>query len=252
MNPDAVIATVITVVLAGGLAIVLLLHWARTPRALLALLLVGLASSALVNLLIKHPIATLVSHSAGIATDPSLASPPWYLAFALLLAPVTEEAIKAAPILLPRIRRLAATSSATSLWAGMTLGMSFGIGEAAYIGLKLATTHDPSPPSWYLLLPGFGGERLLATLAHGLMTTIVIRAILHPHRTALLGYLTAITAHVLCNTGPLLYGLHLVPATVAGAMFTVVVLVLTLIFERWHRTELRNRPPTTTTLYQTE
>lgn len=123
----AIIATVIAVLLWGGL-----LYWlSKRKLKYLALMLITLPLSAIVNLLIETPIFEFLFSSFNVSYVLSLTTPWWLLLLVLFIAPFTEEAIKLSPLVARQVRRMVDQSSA--LWLGMAFGMGFGIGEIWYL-----------------------------------------------------------------------------------------------------------------------
>ena len=112
----------LTVAASATVAWAVIRHVPSQGRAYVPLLMVGLFSSAGVNLLVKGPLATGVVTLTNTSRGLTAASPVWLLVFAWLLAPITEEAAKAAPLLVPRLRRRLHTSE-DALWSAMALGI---------------------------------------------------------------------------------------------------------------------------------
>ena len=222
--PMAVITIVASALLWGAF---LYAYSGRTWR-FVRLMVWGLPLSAVVNLLVKSPIAQGVGARAGIQPGAGLDTPVWFLLFLFGLAPVFEELIKAVPALLPLVRRHALTPD-DALWTGMALGMGFGIGEAAYVGWQVALSGAYEQYAWYMFT-GFFGERLVVVLLHGLMTATFLR--LTARGRPLAGYLAAAGTHAVLNSGAMLYQLGLAPGWAAGITLLVVLVAGVVIFDR--------------------
>ena len=188
----------------------------------------GLPLSAVVNLFVKSPVGQGVGALAGIDPGLGLDTPVWFLAFLFLLAPGLEELIKAVPALVPSVRRHATTPD-DALWAGMALGMGFGIGEAAYVGWQIALSGAYEQYAWYMFT-GFLGERLVVVLIHGLMTALFLRLVARGRPVA--GYLAAAGTHAVLNSGAMLFQLGLVADWVAGLPLLAVLVAGVIVFER--------------------
>jgi len=222
--PMAVITLVLSAALWCGM---LWLYSGRTMR-FVRLVWLGLPLSAIVNLLVKSPLARSLGTFAGIEPGLGLDTPVWFLIFLSLLAPVFEELIKAAPALLPSVRRVIATAD-DALWTGMALGIGFGLGEAIYLAWQTAASGAYSEYPWYMFT-GFFGERLLVVFMHGMMTGLLVLIAKRGH--PVLGYLAAAGVHALLNSGAVLYQLGLAPGWAANAALGVMLVAFALLFER--------------------
>ncbi|MBM4463995.1 MAG: PrsW family intramembrane metalloprotease [Chloroflexi bacterium] len=225
----AVITLLVSAALWGGLLYVLP---GRTKRYLW-LLLPGLPLSALVNLGVKRPLAVMAGQMAGVAPKLGLETPWWFILFLFLLAPVFEEAVKVVPLLLPQVRRLL-VSSAAALWVGMALGISFGLGEAAYLAYGIAQSPQYAALPWYIFT-GYFGERLVVCFVHGVMTAVVVTGLQHGKGRGMIGYLAAVGLHTLVNLGAVFFQLGLIPAWGAQLALLLPILLLAAIFERLRR-----------------
>ncbi|KUG20225.1 hypothetical protein ASZ90_010045 [hydrocarbon metagenome] len=213
----------------GGLVYVLA---GRAPRCLW-LILPGLPLSAIVNIAVKAPLAAAVADAGGVDPLVAAAAPLWYLAFLLMLAPVTEEAIKAAPLVAPQLRRFA-ESRRGALSAGMALGVGFGIGEAAYLAYAVSLSPVYADLPWYLFI-GFLQERFVVTFIHGALTAIVVTGMLRGAAGLLAGYLAAVLLHALLNSGALLYQIGRAPLWGAQVTIFAALILLVAIILRLHR-----------------
>jgi uncharacterized membrane protein YhfC len=199
-------------------------------RGYLWLVLPALPLSAAINMLVKRPLVVVVAQSGGFPPGLRLDAPLWYLAFLLLLAPVTEEAIKALPLLWPKARQRV-SSPKNALWAGMSLGLGFGLGEAAFLayGVGLNSTYAEVP--WYLFA-GFLQERFMVCLAHAMLTGIVVGGWQRGSRSSLLGYAAAVALHAAVNVGAMLYQLRLITDWTSQASLMIALVLLVAIFIR--------------------
>lgn len=237
--PGIYIMAVITVSISAaaytGLLRIVTPHW----RRYLWLALPALPLSAIVNRLIKQPIGEGVAAWAGVSTDQLGTAPLWFLLFLLLLSPLTEEAIKIVPLLLPRARAWLGSRDG-ALWTGFALGVGFGIGEAAFIAYGIAQSPDYAGMPWYLFT-GYLNERFIVCFGHGVMTAVLVTGLTQGR--PLRGYVGAVLLHTAANAGALAYQAGWVPVEVATLSLTVVVLLLAVIFERLRRQALRETSP---------
>ncbi|MFE7212974.1 PrsW family glutamic-type intramembrane protease [Streptomyces sp. NPDC057611] len=218
---------VATVLVTAATAVWLLRHLAGGDPRCSWLLCCGLGSSALVNLLVKRPLAEAVASAGGTAAEVGAASPVWFLAFALLLPPVTEETVKALPALLPRVRDLARRDR---LLTGLALGTGFGIGEAAFVAWTAVRGGDHAGTAWWAF-SGFAVERLFASLGHGVMTAVVLWGFGGPRRRRVLGFAAAVGLHTLLNLGAFIDQVAKVPPRVLALWFPAGLLLLGAVFE---------------------
>jgi|YNPNPStandDraft_1061719.scaffolds.fasta_scaffold02029_9 hypothetical protein len=193
------------------------------------LLLPALPLSAAVNLLVKRPLAMWVSQWAGLSPALSPESPLWFLLFLALLSPVTEEAIKALPLIWPRWRAWLREPS-SALWTGFALGLGFGLGEAAYVAWSVAQVPAYAGYPWYAFT-GYLGERLQVCFVHGALTAILAAGLQRGGWGIAWGYGGAVLLHLLTNAGAILYQLRLIPAWGASLHLVAVLLLLALILE---------------------
>jgi uncharacterized membrane protein YhfC len=209
-------------------------------RRYLFLLLYGLPLSTIVNLLVKRPIGEGIGRLAGVEPRLNLETPVWYAIFLFLLAPVFEEAIKVAPLLLPQVRSLV-TGPQQALWTGLALGIGFGLGEAAYIayGISLSPTFSTTP--WYMFT-GYLSERLIVTLGHGVLTGFFVYFTQKGGLHWLTGYVIAVLMHSMFNVGAILYQLGLVADWVASISLVVPFAVAIILFELLRQRAARSSP----------
>ncbi len=230
----AAITLVASAVLWGGLIYAL----AGGDKRYLWLLLPGLPLSALVNLAIKRPLIVWGGQLAEVPPHLGLATPLWFIVFIALVPPLTEEAIKILPLLLPPVRRLV-DSRAGALWAGSMLGVSFGLGEAVFIAYGVAGASQYAGYPWYAFT-GYFSERLTVCFAHGVMTATVVTGLQRGRWHGLAGYLAAAGLHTLLNLGAVLAQLGVISPTAAGLGLVVPLIALALVFSWLHRAVLRD------------
>jgi uncharacterized membrane protein YhfC len=200
-------------------------------------ILLGLPLSALVNLWVKRPVGVTVGQWAGIPPGQGLATPVWFIVFLFLLAPVFEEAIKVAPMLLGPVRRLA-VSPLTGLWLGTALGLGFGLGEAAFLAYGISQSPQYAGLPWYLFT-GYLNERLVVCFAHAGMTALVVTLLQRGLLWGFLGYLAAAALHALLNIGALLYQLNLLGPAATQLTLLASLLVIAFIYEAMRRKATR-------------
>lgn len=232
--PGVYVMAVITIVLTAVLCIAFLNYLTHTNRRYYWLLLVGLPSSFIVNHWVKTPLITALATWAGIPLKLSLEMPLWFISAILLNAPIFEEAIKLLPIVLPASRKLM-DDVPGSLWTGLALGMSFGLGEAAFIAYGVAQSPTYNSLPWYVFT-GYAFERLAVTFAHGFMTAIAAHGFYKGGRNILIGYLSAVGLHALINLGPILLALKLTSVSVSSMGSYAAILATFLLFQRHART----------------
>jgi hypothetical protein len=194
------------------------------------LLMVGLPLSFAVNRLVKIPLLTWTAHTAGIPLTADLHTPLWFLLVILFNAPVWEEASKAAPLLLPGLRKFLGEPG-DALWAGMALGMGFGLGEILYLAYGLAVSPQFSSLLWYGFT-GFAVDRLMMTFGHGLMTAQAAVGMQKQGWHTVSGYLVAIGLHALINLGALLAGLKLIDPQIGSLLSYAGILAAFYLFQR--------------------
>lgn len=238
----ALITIAASTLLWGGLLYAL----SGQQRRYLWLLLPGLPLSAAVNLLIKRPVATLVGNWAHIPVGLGLAGTPvWFLVFLFLLAPVFEEAIKITPLLLPPVRRLL-TDRAGALWTGLGLGISFGLGEAAYLAYGVAQSPAYLGLPWYAFT-GYLSERLVVCFVHGVMTAVVVTGLYRGRVHILWGYLGGVALHALANAGAMLYQLGWLSLALTQMSLLVTLIVDVFVLEALRRRARQEASPATAT-----
>jgi hypothetical protein len=235
----ALITLVVSLVLWGGM---IYLFSGRKTRYFW-LLLVGLPLSAVSNLIIKQQAIIQVGKAAHIQSQLGLATPAWFLAFAVLISPLIEELIKVAPLLLKPAWRVI-TSRSGALWAGFTLGVSFGLGEAAFLAFTVAGIPDYASLPWYSYT-GFLIERVFTCFAHGVLTAVLAVGIQRRGRFILCGFLAALGLHLFLNAPVVMAEFQWISPELFNLSLPVPFVVLAVIFE-WMRRAARSSKDTPT------
>jgi hypothetical protein len=231
--PGIYVMAVLTIGVTALLCIATLNRLTAYNRRYCWLLLAGLPISPIVNRLIKIPVITSLAAWTGLPLKLGPAVPVWFLAAIWLNAPIFEEAIKALPMILPGSRTFLRDDS-PFLWAGLALGMGFGLGEAAYLAYGVAQSPAYNGLPWYMF-SGFAFERSIVTFAHGFMTGVAVSGLQNGRGKALSGYLTAVGLHALINLGPILLAARLVPATISSMGTIAAILGAFLVFQKQAR-----------------
>jgi uncharacterized membrane protein YhfC len=227
----------VTISLTAILCFTTLNHLTRSDRRYYGLILAGLPLSFIVNRFVKTPAIASLATWTGTPLKLSLDAPWWFITVIWLNAPIFEEAIKVLPVALPASRRVLKDAS-HALWAGLALGMGFGLGEAAYLAYGIAQSPAYNQLPWHMFT-GFATERLIVTFAHGMMTAIAVLGLFYGKKNVFLGYLAAAGLHALINLGPVLLALKVIPATVSTLMSYLVILGILVIFQNKERTAKR-------------
>ena len=237
----ALIATATSALLWGGLV-----YWLSKRKWMyLALMLITLPFSAIVNLWIKKPVCEFLLSSLDIS-ELSMTSPVWFLVFVLFLSPVTEEAVKLSPLLAKQVRRMIDRSSA--LWTGMGLGMGFGIGEIWYLAWGFSMVPGLTGYPFYYF-GGFIWERVTVVFIHGVMTAVAVTAFTKRGKGLLTGYIGAVFLHAFTNIGAMLYQTRLWDETLASLYLFLPAVVAILIFEHLRKKGLTYQKHAETVLF---
>jgi hypothetical protein len=238
----AFIVTGISVVLWGGLV-----YWlSKRKWKYLALMLITLPFSIIVNLLMKKPVYDFLVSSVSVSSELSITTPWWLLLFVLFLSPITEEAVKLSPLLARQVRRMIDRSSA--LWIGMALGIGFGVGEIWYLAWQFSMVPDFAGYPFYYF-GGFITERLTVVFIHGVITAVAVTGFLKGIKGLLMGYVGAVFLHALTNIGATLYQIKLWDATFASIYLFLPIIVAFFIFEHLRKKQLKDKKPEETVLY---
>jgi uncharacterized membrane protein YhfC len=228
---------ILTILVTAIICIAALNHLTQSNRRFYWLILAGLPLSLIVNRFIKTPAIAALAAWTGIPLKIGLDVPLWFIMAVWLNAPIFEEAIKVLPIAMPASRVFLKDIS-HALWAGLALGLGFGLGEAAYLAYGIAQSPAYNQLPWHMFT-GFASERLIVTFAHGLMTSIAVVGFHFDKRKAFFGYLTAVGLHALINLGPILLALKLIPVAVSSLASYGAILAAFIIFQRIERNAKR-------------
>jgi hypothetical protein len=220
----------LTILVTAILGITALNHLTKSDRRYYWLVIAGLPLSFIANKLIKIPFLVGLGNMTGIPLQLGAGMPVWFVIVIWLTAPVVEEAVKVLPML-PGPSHGYLREAPSALWAGLALGIGFGLGEAAYLAYGLAQNPEFNQLPWYLFT-GFAIERLIVTFGQGFLTSNPTLGMHFGWRKFLLGYLLAVGLHALINLGPILLALKLVPASIAGVGSYLVILGAFLIFQK--------------------
>jgi len=235
MIPQIYIMAVITLVFSLALWGGLIYLFAGRTRRFFWLLVLGLPLSAIANLYIKQQVTIFIGQAAHIQPGLGLAAPLWFLAFKVLITPLVEELLKVSPLLLRPAWRMV-VSRASALWVGLVLGVSFGMGEAAFISYAVAQNPDYASIPWYGFT-GFMNERLMTCFAHAVMTAVLVTALQRRNRQlALLGYLAAVSLHLFLNMPVVLYQFQLISIELESFSMVLPLISFAIIFEKMRRT----------------
>jgi len=225
----AVITLVVSLVLWGGLIYLFTGHQKRY----FWLLVLGLPLSAIANLFLKRPAIILVGQTFHVQPGLGLESPTWFLAFMVLITPLVEEPIKVLPLLLRPAWKMV-TSRASALWTGFALGVSFGLGEAAFIAHGVAQNDAYASLPWYAFT-GFLNERIMACFAHGVFTAVLLTGMQRKGRSLLYGLFAALGLHLFLNAPAVMYQFQWISNELYGILILIPLVVLAVIFERLRR-----------------
>lgn len=225
----AVVTLVISLLLWGGLIYLFTGHQKRY----FWLLILGLPLSAIANLFLKRQAIITVSQTFHVQPGLGLESPVWFLAFMVLITPLVEEPIKILPLLLKPVWKLV-TSRASALWTGFALGVSFGLGEAAFIAYGVAYNDAYASLPWYAFT-GFLNERIMACFAHGVFTAVLLTGMQRGGRSLVYGLFAAMGLHLFLNAPAVLYQFQWISNELYGILILIPLVVLAVIFERLRR-----------------
>ncbi len=233
----AYIMAIITTGIAAAAWLGLVHAMAGRHRRLAWLAAATLPLSFAVNDWVKRPLLVGVARWAGVERPAE--APFWFAVLVLFTAPVTEEAVKALPLLSGRLRA-ALNETGAALWAGMALGAGFGLSEIWWIARGIARSPAlASYPLW--AYTGFLGERVAVTFAHAVMTAVTATGLVQGQ--AARGYLAAVGLHALLNLEALLGRMGLLDDTLASLWIAVPLAVLTTVFSRLCRAARAGEEP---------
>jgi hypothetical protein len=126
------------------------------------------------------------------------------------------------------------TSKGQALWVGFSLGVSFGLGEAAYVAYSVAKSGLYECLPWYAFT-GYLSERLFVCFAHGVMTAVLVTGVQRGGRFALYGILAAMGLHLILNAPAVMYQFEWITLAFYNFVLLIPLFVLALIFERMRR-----------------
>jgi len=181
----AFITTILTVLLAGGL-----LKWKadKTDHGfLLTLMLIELPMAFAAYYLIRIPLVDELFKFL-LQGHPSV-----YGFTKLFYAPLTEEPAKLLPLLIPFLRNKITKDN--FVWAAMTLGLGFGIGEIWLVAGFISSAPQFAGLPWYMFT-GFLNERFMVCIIHGGFTAFALWRL---GNKFILGVLGAMVMHFLGN-----------------------------------------------------
>jgi hypothetical protein len=230
------VAAGLTILVTAVLGIATLNHLTKSDRHYYWLVIAGLPLSFIANKWIKIPFLTWLGNATGIPLKLG-DDPIWFILVIWLTAPVVEEAVKVMP-LLPGLSHGFLREASSALWAGLALGIGFGLGEAAYLAYGLAQSSEFNQLSWYLFT-GFAIERFVVTFGHGFMTSNPTLGMHFGRHKFIFGYFLAVGLHALINLAPILLALKLIPASIAGVGSYLVILGAFLIFQKNSRNAVK-------------
>ncbi len=231
--PPIYIMAVVTLAVALALWGGLIYLFSGRERRYLWLLVLGLPVSAIANLLIKRQAIVTVGLATHVTPGLGLMAPAWFLLFQVLIGPAIEEAIKVTPLLFRPAWKMV-TGPASAFWVGFALGISFGLGEAAFLAYGVAQNPQYSHLPWYAFT-GFLNDRLLACFGHGVFTAVLVTAFARGSRFILPGYATAFSLHFFFNLPVVLYQFQWISIEVESFGMIIPFIVIAIVFERLRR-----------------
>ncbi len=193
----------------------------RKIKDLYLCIIFTLPLSPLVNLAIKKNIGLALFSIFNLSED-SKSWPLWFIFVANIVSPVTEEAIKLLGILNSEVRRRLHNKK-DAFTNGLILGSTFGIGEAWFLAYVLNLTQPEITNKSFIVLIGFGGERLLAIFGHAFMTAIVLTGFnVNPIKY----YFLAVGFHYFVNIGAALYQTSHLSLEIAYIIISLALILL--------------------------
>ncbi len=231
--PPIYIMAVVTVAVALALWGGLIFLFSGRERRYFWLLALGLPLSAITNLVIKRQAIVAVGLAAHVPPGLGLMSPAWFLLFQVLIGPGIEEAIKVTPLLFRPTWKMV-TGPASAFWVGFALGVSFGLGEAAFLAYGVAQNPQYSYLPWYAFT-GFLNDRLLACFGHGVFTAVLVTALARGPKFVVPGYVIAFSLHFFFNLPVVLYQFRWISIEVESFGMIIPFIVIAIVFERLRR-----------------
>ena len=190
MIPDLYIAAIITSALSlmfiGGL---LFLRAPKEQRPILGwLLLVMLPMNAIAFYLVRMPVdgwlCSVLAKQAGV-----------HQFIRTFYAPITEEAAKLWPLLIPFFYRR--MKSVPIYRVALAVGLGFGIGEAWTVAGLVSKSPEMAEYPWYLL-GGYMSERMMVCVMHSAFTASAL-VLMFQRKRVFLGLLACMLLHFLGN-----------------------------------------------------
>lgn len=200
-------------------------RWIKGEEHILLYILLSLPLSVIVNIFIKSPIFSYLVRIFNI--DNELTRwPIWFLTIVSVIGPLLEEGIKL--LLLLILIKLLSIDELRIYLLGMLIGVGFGIGEAWYLGYSLAKSKPEyifGFKNFWMLLLGFGGERIFcALLIHPLLTGMVAFGIVI--KEPINYFFLAVLFHFLINIPTCLFQVRLIPQPVGGILTIIIFFLL--------------------------
>ena len=233
MIPQIYIMAVITLVVASAFWGGLIYLFTGHQKRYFWLLILGLPLSVIANLILKQQAVSLMGRAAHVQPYLGLAAPVWFLAFKVLITPMVEEPVKVLPLLLKPALKIV-TSLASALWVGFVLGVSFGVGEAAFLAYGVAQNPAYASLPWYAYT-GYFSERLFACFGHGVLTAVLVTGIQRGGRFILYGFLSALGLHLFWNAPTVMYSFQWISLELYSIGLLIPFIILAVIFERMRR-----------------
>jgi uncharacterized membrane protein YhfC len=175
----------------------------RTRPELRWLLVVALPLCPLVNLYVKKPL--LQTAGEWLAVSPVPATWPWwFIALALLLVGVTEEAAKFGVACTPGLRRRILDRHAITI-AAVAIGAGYAIGEMWFLAARIYVAMPELRGQPFYAFNGFISERLIAAMIHVACSMLALSGWLGTPARLLLTLSGAMLAHAVLDLPSILY-----------------------------------------------
>ena len=224
------------IVLAAGLALLLVLGKPQRRWLYAVLLLLQLPMSAAAFYYLRVPLDGWLS--AAVADRGT------YSLLAMLYAPLTEEPAKLWPLLLPFVRRRLGRENAVGV--ALALGLGFGIGEIGFLAERVARTPSLAALSWFAFTP-FIVERVLVCVWHPAFAAVTVAAAARRPALVPVALLGSMALHFIGNF-PIFLGARDVlglgregwqAALFGWTLFYAVLMALLLAWLRWRGRKAR-------------
>jgi uncharacterized membrane protein YhfC len=233
MIPQIYITAAVTLVVALAFWSGLIYLLSGQQKRYFWLLVLGLPLSAIANLVLKPQAIIIVGQTFHVQPGLGLAAPVWFLAFKVLITPLIEEPIKVLPLLLRSAWKMV-TSQRSALWVGFVLGVSFGLGEVAFLAYGIAQTPAYNTLPWFAYT-GYFSERIMACFVHGVLTALVVIGLQRKGWSTLYGLLAALSLHLFVNAPIALYQLQWISFELYNFSLLIPFILLAVVFERMRR-----------------